>query len=105
MPRPALEIEWNRYRSGTSNARRYVSPAFAKPLEEDVSTEGDAAEDERNRREFLEHALQRKVEIRGLAGVVKARRPIGLVAASPEDEHIRGPAPCPRRLEEATDVV
>src|SRR5256885_9197915 len=68
MSGATLQVEWDGNRRRGENTIRKRRRALAEPLQQHVSAERDAAEDDRSGGEFLEDTADREGEIACLAG-------------------------------------
>ena len=105
MSGATLQVEWDGNRRRGENAIRKRRRALAEPLQQHVSAERDAAEDDRSGGKFLEYTADREGEIACLAGVVKAGGAILLGTTPTKDQHVRAPIAFARHVQQATDVV
>src|SRR5437867_2992828 len=84
---------------------RMNDAVLAEPLEQHVAAQRDADGADADQRLALGEQADDGVEVVGVAGVIKARPPVGLAAARPEVQRDGAPARRARERQQAADVV
>src|ERR1044071_4790480 len=99
------EIERRRYRRGALHYRVCSVTFLAKPFEQHVAAERNAHYVNFARRKLFFQSPQHPVDLARVAGMIRARQPVGFAAAAAKVRHHAAPAALGRRTHQTERVM